>query len=87
MNIATKLVLVRHKQCGRGYLYEAPIEAPVLEGDTVICQTRDGEQVFGIAVAVTIVPKCSTEYRFISICADAVEPLSKIIGKYEKIDF
>lgn len=87
MNKLTKLVLVRHQECGKGYLYEAKLDAPVLEGDTVICKTRDGKTTFGIAVSVTIVPKCSTEYRFISILADAVEPLSQIVGKYEKIDF
>lgn len=87
MNKLTKLVLVRHNEGGKGYLYEAPLTAPIVEGDTVVCKTRNGEQAFGIAVAITIVPVCSTEYRFISICADAIEPLSQIIGKYQKIDF
>lgn len=87
MNRLTKLVLVRHSEGGKGYLYEAPLTAPVVEGDTVICERRDGNKAFGIAVSVTVVPKCSTEYRFISICADAVEPLSQIVGKYECINF
>lgn len=87
MNPLTKLVLVRHKEGGKGYLYEAPLTAPITEGDTVICKTRNDDTRFGIAVAVTIVPLCSTEYRFITISADAITPLSRIVGKYEKIDF
>lgn len=87
MNPMTKLVLVKHKPDGRAYLFEAPIDAQVLEGDTVVCKLKTDEISYGIAEAVTIVPICSTEYRFILKSNDAVLPLSRVIGKYEKIDF
>lgn len=87
MDRLKKLVLVKHKEGGRGYLYEAPLIAEVLEGDTVICKTRDGDITYGIVEAVAIVKECSTEYRLILKLAEAIEPLSKIIGKYLKIDF
>lgn len=87
MNKLVKLVLVRHKEGGKAYLYEAPLTAEVLEGDTVVCKTRSGAIGYGVAVSVTVVPECSTEYRFISICADAIEPLSEITGKYIQIKF
>ena len=38
MNKLVKLVLVRHKANGPCYLFEAPINAQVLEGDTVVCK-------------------------------------------------
>lgn len=87
MNPTTKLVLVRHKEGGRLYLFEAPIGAKVLEGDTVICKLKTDDISYGIAEAVIIVPICSTEYRFILKSNDAVLPLSRVIGKYTKIDF
>lgn len=87
MTYYTKLVLVRHTDGGKAYLYEAPEESQLYEGDTVICKTRDGSIAYGIAVAITVVSVCSTEYRFICTCADAIEPLSRIVGKYQKIDF
>lgn len=87
MNPMTKLVLVRHKAEGRCYLFEAPIDAQVLEGDTVICKLKTGEITYGIAEAVTIVPICSTEFRFILKSNNAVLPLSRVIGKYERLDF
>lgn len=87
MNQITKLVLVRHHHGGKAYLFEAPVEAPILEGDTVVCKTRNGRTTYGIAVAILIVPMCCTEYRFICTASDAVEPLSQVVGKYEKIKF
>lgn len=87
MNRLKKLVAVRHHEHGKLYLFEAPLVADVLEGDTVICKTRKGDMTYGIAEAVAIVPECNTEYRMILKLADAIEPLSQVVGKYMKIDF
>lgn len=87
MNPMTKLVLVRHTAGGKSYLFEAPLDAQVLEGDTVICKLKTDDISYGIAEAVTIVPICSTEYRFILKSNDAVLPLSRVIGKYTRVDF
>lgn len=87
MSDLTKLVLVRHTDGGKAYLFQANAEASIQEGDMVICKTRKGDIAYGIAVAITTVTVCSDYYRFICTGCDAIEPLSEIIGKYQKINF
>lgn len=83
----TQLVLVRHAEHGKTYLLEAPVKADIKDGDVLVLELRNGEMAYGIAVGTTFVKRCSQAYRFVLASCNALEPLSKVKGKYIEVKF
>lgn len=76
------LVLCRHNNCGRAYLFQAPAFSRLKTGDRVTCMTKHGEQDAIVQSNLTVTEN-SPEFNFAVVCAGATLPLAKVIGKIE----
>jgi hypothetical protein len=77
------LVFVKHENSSKQYLFEAPADVQLYEGDKVFCETMWNEKAFGT---------CSTQSflvdhdfaKFIITGNGAYEPLKPVIGYAEE---
>lgn len=86
-NIIT-LVLVKHEDDGKLFLFRAPLEASwKLEvGMYVTVETIHGIQLARVVDFHTAYDG-SAEYKFAVACADAYEPLQKVIGIFKPLNY
>lgn len=81
-----KVVSCQHQPNGQKFLFRAPYDSDIERGDTVICDTRYGEQTATVC-SVLYLNEDSEFYRMLIDVAGARHPLSRVIGKMERVDF
>lgn len=80
------LVLCRHSENGRAFLFAAPAWTRLRVGDLVVVETRLG-RAQAVVVASLTVEQGSEEFKFAVACAGANVPLKKVISKVTYINY
>ena len=74
------LVLARHENNDRGYLFQAPFCSGLQGGDEVIVDTRRGTA-FATVVNTIGVDTDTATYKFIVSAHNATDPLRKVLSQ------
>lgn len=77
MNNYIDLVLCRHAESGKPFLFRAPFCSGVEKGDNVIVETKRGESPAEV-IAVQRTSVGDKEYSFAVLAAGATEPLKRV---------
>lgn len=80
------LVLVKHANSNKKYLFQAPSWSGLDKNDLVVVQTKHGKTE-GKVIALCAVDNASNEFKFIVETAGATEPLQKVLAKIEHKPF
>lgn len=82
------LVLCKHPNCEKKYLFRAPSYSNLEVGDEVVVETKKGEQPATV-LAQLHVDNASREYKFITEFVEAKEPLKRVLKilKYYEIGY
>ena len=78
------LVLCKHPNDNRVFLFRAPMNSGLQEGDDVICDTRRGENPAKV-IQVCTVSENSSIYEMIKAATGAHGELKRILYKQERI--
>lgn len=82
------LVLVKHNECDKPYLFYAPLDASwkMEVGTYVAVKTIHGIQMARVA-GVNTARVGSDDYKFAVACADAYEPLQRVLGIFKEVKY
>lgn len=75
------LVLVRHHESPKKYLFRAPAFSHLVEGDAVFCETSKGEMLGEVLAVKTVNVDDGETLEFIRESTNAHFPLKRITGK------
>mgnify|MGYP000757561682 FL=1 len=80
----TGLVIVRHPNSEKVYLYEAPAFTGLNKGDKVLCRVKKDRLAVGVVVHTDNVEKGSASVDMWADVTNATLPLERIEGIFEK---
>lgn len=76
------LVIVKHENCGRKYLFEVPDNYYVSAGDLVKVRNKKGEALATCLCDSFNLDENRSEYQAICAAFGATQPLAHVIGIY-----
>lgn len=81
------LVIVKHENCGKKYLFKVPDKESVYAGDLVLVSNRRGQTQATCLCNSFSMEEGSDEYKAILTAFGATEPLASVVGKYYYLKF
>ncbi len=80
MNDVIGLVLCKHRNEGKKYLFRAPAYSSIDKGDTVVVEDQNGETMATVVGYADVIVG-NEEYEMILECCGATLPLKRVLSK------